>query len=676
MKFSAKLCLAVFIVMSLALGSSSLIVYFTVSQQMADDVRNIATIQGRGFATEIEDYFDKLVIRLQNVAEMEKVRTGDSTQILAAADEFLVKKGFFDSSLTLSDENGNAVTVKGDRFSIADREHHLFIKENKKPFVTNVLIAKATGKPSVIVAVPIFDMQGKYKGLLGGVYPLDELNKIVAKAKIGQTGWGYILDTKGTLVVSAAMPELAGIINVTKNDSLSGVDKKVNDRFDPLLGQSLSKLSTTATQYIEYTEINNSKTAGVLSALRLPGQTWALAVVCPANEMDLAAVRLLRILIGVSVVSILVGFVLLYWVSRQLVGPLLASVNILNGLATGDFRQKIGQNEIKRSDEAGMQARAIDKLISNLRALFSVVQQKSELVSAASEQLSASAEQSAQATNQVAESISGVAEGVVQQAGTINHAAKTIEQMAENVQQVTINANSVTAISEQASNAAQKGGDAINAAISQMNNIEKTVETSAAVVSKLGERSKEIGQIVNTISGIAGQTNLLALNAAIEAARAGEQGRGFAVVADEVRKLAEQSQEAAKQIASLIHEIQGDTDQAIVAMNEGTKEVKIGTTVVGSAGSSFKDILELNDRVSLQVKEISSAIQQLATRSREIVAAISQIEQVSQSFAGQTETVSAATEEQAASMEQIGASSQDLAKLAEDLLLAVNKFKM
>ena len=183
-----------------------------------------------------------------------------------------------------------------------------------------------------------------------------------------------------------------------------------------------------------------------------------------------------------------------------------------------------------------------------------------------------------------------------------------------------------------------------------MGQIEQTVTRSSSVVAKLGERSKEIGQIVDTISGIAGQTNLLALNAAIEAARAGEQGRGFAVVAEEVRKLAEQSQGAAKQIAGLIGEIRNDTDSAVVAMNEGTKEVRIGTEVVNNAGQSFRDIYTSVSDVTGQVREISAAIEQMAAGSQQIVSSVKEIDVISKDTSAQAQTVSAATEEQSASM--------------------------
>lgn len=223
---------------------------------------------------------------------------------------------------------------------------------------------------------------------------------------------------------------------------------------------------------------------------------------------------------------------------------------------------------------------------------------------------------------------------------------------------------------------ANDGGQTIELAIAQMGKIETTVNSSAQVVSKLGERSKEIGQIVATISGIAGQTNLLALNAAIEAARAGEQARGFTVVAEEVRKLAEQSQEATKKIAVLIGEIQGDTDNAVVAMNNGTREVKSGADVVDSAGIAFREIVNLVSEVSSQVREISAAMQQMAAGSQQIISSVNKIDELGKKSIGETQNVSAAAEEQLVAMEEIASSSQVLAKLADELQTSVAGFQV
>ncbi|MDF2930508.1 MAG: methyl-accepting chemotaxis sensory transducer, partial [Anaerospora sp.] len=189
-------------------------------------------------------------------------------------------------------------------------------------------------------------------------------------------------------------------------------------------------------------------------------------------------------------------------------------------------------------------------------------------------------------------------------------------------------------------------------------------------------RSKEIGQIVDTISGIAGQTNLLALNAAIEAARAGEQGRGFAVVAEEVRKLAEQSQNAAKQIATLISEIQGDTDKAVSAMNAGTREVKLGAEVVNASGVAFQEIVAMILKGSNQTKEISVAIEHIAAGSGQIVNSVNEINELSKTASAEAQTVSAATEEQAASMEEVASASQSLSHLAVNLQDDVSKFRI
>jgi methyl-accepting chemotaxis protein len=388
------------------------------------------------------------------------------------------------------------------------------------------------------------------------------------------------------------------------------------------------------------------------------------AAVEKAAQITIAILLLSLVILGLS------GF----YIAKIITKPLGFMVLICKEFAAGDFRDK--PRKLTRKDEIGQLAEALADMRGSLRGLMTHVNKSSEQLAASSEELTASAEQSAQAANQVAESITEVATSAGQQLSVTNDASAVVQQMSASIQQVAANANEVAEHSAQSAIKANEGKQSIDKAVNQMAHIERTVTTSAKVVAKLGERSKEIGQIVDTISGIAGQTNLLALNAAIEAARAGEQGRGFAVVAEEVRKLAEQSQDAAKKIAVLIGEIQLDTDKAVVAMNDGTREVKLGAEVVNASGQAFQEISTMVTLGSGRMKEISVAVEQMSLGSQQIVSSVKQINELSKKTSGETQTVSAATEEQSASMEEISSASQALAHLAMNLHEEVGKFQV
>ena len=376
---------------------------------------------------------------------------------------------------------------------------------------------------------------------------------------------------------------------------------------------------------------------------------------------------ILSILVAFGV-SLVLGIVLSNKISKQIITVAENAEEIAKG------NLKIGKFENNSKDEIGQLSRAFQTMSSNLIHLVQQVSLSSTQVAASSQQLSAGAEQSAQASQQVAIAIMEVSVGAEKQLNAVNETSAAVQQISAGIEQMLENAKIVVSSSERTAFSAKDGSQAIDRTIQQIFNIEKTVTESAEVVSNLGERSKEIGQIVDTISGIAEQTNLLALNAAIEAARAGEQGRGFAVVADEVRKLAEQSQVASQQIAILINEIQQDTQKAVLSMNEGTHQVKLGTEVAQTAGQAFHEISTLVDEVSSQVAEISEEIEQMALGSQRIVSSISEIYDTSRDITGQTQTVSAATEEQAASFEEIASSSQVLATMADELQESLKKF--
>ncbi|BAQ11655.1 methyl-accepting chemotaxis protein [Bacillus sp. OxB-1] len=239
---------------------------------------------------------------------------------------------------------------------------------------------------------------------------------------------------------------------------------------------------------------------------------------------------------------------------------------MINQIAVGDLTHRLN---IRSNDELGHMSR-------DLNGLIRIVKGTGSQVASSAEQLNASADQTAQAAQRVAETTESVSKGAMQQIDSTREATETVGRMSGTLNKLFADSDAVPRSSEEAVQKAKQGEKAVVSAITQMETIEDTVNTSEDMMEKLGKRSSEIGQIVDTIVAISNQTNLLPLNASIEAARAGEHGKGFAVVASEVKKLAEQSQQAAGHIGDLIKEIQTDTELTITSIKSGTREVKKG----------------------------------------------------------------------------------------------------
>ncbi|HWR06973.1 methyl-accepting chemotaxis protein [Sporomusa sp.] len=524
--------------------------------------------------------------------------------------------------------------------------------------ITNPRISPVKGNYVTVVAVPV-KSGDRVTGILFATVDMEGLSKKVTSTKIGKSGYAYVVQGDGTV-----------IIHPDKNIIL-----KLNTLTDTTISPALRKITEEmvngANGIVQYKYSDRER---IVAYYPIEGVKWSLAVTAPIEEITDSLSKLLVTTIITILAVLAVTALLIAWYARRFVKPILLLETAANRIAGGDI--SLEQLDIHSNDEIGRLARSFELMSHNLYTLVKKILGATEQVAASAEELNASSEQSAQAANAITTAITQIAEGSNEQMGAAEYTRTVIVEMTDSLQQLTSRADQAASHSDQAAEQAQAGDKVVEKVALQMRQIEETVISSAQVVSKLGERSKEIGQIVDTISGIAGQTNLLALNAAIEAARAGEQGRGFAVVAEEVRKLAEQSQDAAKKIAELIGEIQGDTEKAVVAMDNGTREVKIGAEVVNTAGVTFQKIVELVDAVSKQVKEISAAMQQLFAGSQEIVLSIQKVDSLGKESAGEAQGVSAASEEQLASMEEIASSSQALAVLAQDLQSAVNSFRI
>lgn len=375
----------------------------------------------------------------------------------------------------------------------------------------------------------------------------------------------------------------------------------------------------------------------------------------------------------VILLAIVLFGILGWYISRMIVNPIRKLQVLMKQAGDGDLTV---QGDYRSKDEVGQLNASFNDMTSTLRTILQQVTNTSELVAASSEELTANSEETTKATEMIAHTMEEMANGSTQQIQSVEETVVIVKEVSTGVTQIAANARQVEITANEASEKAVHGNEAIGQAISQMKSINNTVNGLSGVVRGLGEKSNEIGQIIESITNIASQTNLLALNAAIEAARAGEQGRGFAVVADEVRKLAEESAKSAQQIASLISSIQGQTHEAVQSMDLATEEVNTGISVVNKAGESFQQIQHSVSQVANEIQEVSIAIEQISKSTDQIVSNVDVIAEVSETVSAGTQNVSAASEEQLASMEEIASSSSALSQMAEDLQVMINKFKV
>ncbi|WP_374702737.1 methyl-accepting chemotaxis protein [Bacillus sp. V5-8f] len=315
-------------------------------------------------------------------------------------------------------------------------------------------------------------------------------------------------------------------------------------------------------------------------------------------------------------------------------------------------------------------------MVSDLHAVVSEVHVSSTQLAASSEQLSASSQESSSASEEIAHLINENAMGVQTQLQYFNDVQSSMNKMSDGMESISVSSNQMYVSAENAKSLTEEGAVSITKVVEQMRNINQSVTNTASVIRSLGQRSKEINNIVGVITQIADQTNLLALNAAIEAARAGEHGKGFAVVADEVRKLAEESRKSAEQITEMITVIQDETDQAVVSMEEQNRNTDEGLTFTEGADVAFKQIQTSIEAVTSQVQDVSSAILDLQGLGGEILKAIDHVQTIAETSVASTQQVSAGTEENVAAIEEVSASAQSLEVLAENLQKLVARFKL
>ncbi len=377
------------------------------------------------------------------------------------------------------------------------------------------------------------------------------------------------------------------------------------------------------------------------------------------------------LMLGIFLLAVLLFAGLAMYITRLITRPIRQLQGWMDQSGNGDLTVR-GTYDSK--DELGQLTTSFNEMIASQQQVVLELTGTADRVAVASDELSVNAESTTKATEMVAVTMEEMASGASQQLHQVSEASRTIEELTTSVRYVAGNAQQMTDRTADAMEKVALGGQVVGTLGTQMGRIQEDVSRLSHVIDGLGNRSQEIGQITDSIKGVAAQTNLLALNAAIEAARAGEQGRGFAVVAAEVKTLAEQSAVSAKQIESLIRVIQQETEASVASMEKVSTEMTSGIAVVDQAGASFSEIETAITDVTGHVEEVSGAVQEMAAASEQIASVMRTIQAVTEGTAAGTQNISASTEEQMASMEEISSASQSLATMADDLKQVTGRF--
>jgi methyl-accepting chemotaxis protein len=706
----------------------------------------------------ISDRLDNMVV----VAGTARVRSMDVNSVSDADQQYFDQWGTFSSMGVYTPDGAPLFRTDGSTENIGNSEY--FIKAaGGENVISDPFILPGKNEVGVVFAAPIVE-KNAVVGVQTGTVTLSFFESLLSEMAQGSTGEAYLIGKDGKVLTSLKFADqLVSSGTISQNPELEftvgsvGAQKVLQGEkgsteylnyINKMVVGAYAPISSTGWGFLVEQQVSEA-TAEILAlrnlvfivafllmiAVLVLGLLTTRSITVPLQKLAYSATLLARgntsVNMDEKVASKIRG-------QKDEIGNIGRAFDevIAYLKRMGEAANNIAQNDLSvdvipnsADDTLGV---AFSQMIASLRRTVGTLTENANSLETAAKMLATAANQSGMAINQIAITVQQVAKGTTDQTASITRTASAVEQMMTvinsvaqgaqeqsksiesasditdqidtTIQQVAGNAASVTLESEKATEAANKGSMTVEQTLQGMQEIKQKVDISAKKVQEMGARSEEIGKIVQTIQDIATQTNLLSLNAAIEAARAREEGKGFAVVAEEIRKLAERSTLATKEIGGLVGGIQSTVSEAVLAMDEGTRQVELGVTSANQAGIALNEILSAAQAVNMQanlaseasakmraaseqlvtavnsvstvVEENTSSTEEMSKYSKEVSMAIESIASVSEENSAAIEEVSASTEEMSAQVEEVSASARDLEGMAASLRSLVAQFKI
>ncbi len=573
----------------------------------------------------------------------------------------LENSGFMD--LAVVSKDGQANYTDGSTADLSDRG---YIKSalSGEATISDVLISSVTGEPVMMVAVPI-KKNDTIVGALIGRKDANMLSELVSDLGYGETGYSYMINAEGTVIAhpdrDKVISQFAPITEAQKDPSLLSLA----DLFTKIIS-SESGIST-------YRYNGNDLYA---SYHKIEGTEWFMVITANETEVLHSITQLSGFIIMITVVILLVSVVLVFLVGNSIAKPIVSTVSYAKKIAELDITENISSKFLNRKDEIGTLSKSLQSMKDSLAGIIKDIGNYAEQVSSASEEMSATTEQSAETVTEISNTVTEIARGASDQAELTQNGAEKADKLGmiiENDQTYLYTMNQVT---EDMTGIVNKGMEDIKYLSDKTEDNNTAGMEIQQVIMKTDASAKKIGNASSVIASIADQTNLLALNAAIEAARAGDAGKGFSVVAEEIRKLAEQSADSTKEIDAAITDLLDNSENAVQTIEKMLLVIKKQSESVETNRKNYEMILKAISNVSGAVNDLNASGIQMQTMKADILDAMQSLSAIAEENSASTEEVTAAMEEQTASMAEIANASEELAKLTEDLQDTVHRFRI
>ncbi len=651
----SKMIIIISILVLILMGGSSLILYNQTSNIMQQSTFDSATNSAKQNAKIVSEWLSGIKIQIEGFANIDKIKSMNWAK----------QEGYLKQinnpnleSILVTDKSGQGNVLRGGTVDISDRDYFNKVIRTESTAISIPTISKISGKNVIIVASPIFNENNKLVGVIGGTVKSEYLQELIKDMNIKSFGYGWIIDDNMNTI---AHPDEKYIGNKNIFNGAPQLRK---------LAEEMVQGNTDIGQY-EYNGVDKQ-----LAYAPIDLNGWSIAMTANTSDVLSELNTIKNFSLWVGIIGLLIGITISYFIANNIAKPITDATEHAEVLAEGDFTKNVPEVFLARKDEIGRLAKSFQKTTVNLKNMVGKVMEISNQVAASSEQLSASGDQVGEAAQEVSSAIQDVASGAEEQSAQMEATSDNISSLIQQINDVGETSSKMNKSADDVLGSIKKGNNSLTISIEKVNNVKQDSNEIAETIHTLGKLSEEIGDIIDLINGIAAQTNLLALNAAIEAARAGEAGRGFSVVADEIRELAEESSNSTEKIDGLIKKIQISVNSAVVKMDDSAKIVDQSVDAIEETGESFAEISTASEKLLNLIGKISAMAQEMSANSQEVSDAVHQVASVSQEAASNSEEVAAASEEQNASTEEIISASNELAEMANQLSETINQFKI